>query len=141
MTPMISNENVDGIFFGNLMLSADSAYHLASAKKQLAMRSCCSDDALDIPNFCLTPPHGRAPCTGNFTFTAAEQAAAGTAWLRHYDKVLAAMAAKNKGTVMSMNPVTATSYPVNSSQGDGMLMRHRAFHFWEFFGDRYVNPK
>ena len=98
----------------------------------------CADDALDIPNYCFTPPHGKPPCTGNFSFTAPEQAAAGRAWLEHYAKVLAAMAAKNKGTVMSMNPVTATSFPVNSSQGDGLLLKNRAFHFWEFFGARYL---
>jgi hypothetical protein len=107
VTPMISSPSVDGIFF---------------------------DDALNIPNYCFTPPHGSASCTGSFTFTAAEQAAAGAATLEHYDKVLAAMASKNKGCVMSMNPVTATSYPINSSQGDGMLLKHRAFHFWEGFG-------
>ena len=92
-----------------------------------------SDDAINIPNYCFTPPHGSASCTGNFTFTAAEQAAAGAATLEHYDNVLGAMAAKNKGTVMSMNPVTASSYPINSTQGDGMLLKHRAFHFWETF--------
>ena len=70
---------------------------------------------------------------GNFTFTADEQSAAGIATLEHYDKVLGKMAAKNKGAVMSMNPVTTTSYPINSSQGDGMLRKHRAFHFWEDF--------
>ena len=91
------------------------------------------DDALDIPNYCLTPPHGSAPCTGNFTFTAADQAAVGAATMEHWDHVLGAMAAKGKGTVMSMNPVTASSYPVNSSAGDGMLQRHGGFHFFEFF--------
>ena len=45
------------------------------------------------------------------------------------------MAARNKGTVMSMNPVTAASYPINSAQGDSMLQKHRAFHFWEGFTD------
>jgi len=36
---------------------------------------------------------------------------------------------------MSMNPVTASSVPINSSQSDAMLLKHRAFRFWEFFGD------
>ena len=93
----------------------------------------CSDDAINIPNYCFAPPHGSATCTGNFTFTAAEQVASGAATLEHYDAVLGAMAKKNKGCVMSMNPVTKTSYPINSTSGDGLLAKHRAFHFWEGF--------
>ena len=46
------------------------------------------------------------------------------------------MAAQDKGTVMSMNPVTASSFPVNSSMSDAMLKKHGAFHFWEFSGTR-----
>lgn len=91
------------------------------------------DDALDIPNYCATPPHGAPPCTGNFTFTPADQAALGAATLAHWDTILGRMAAEDKGTVMSMNPVTSTSYPINSTAGDGMLQRHGAFHFFEFF--------
>jgi hypothetical protein len=108
VTPMISAEHINGIFF---------------------------DDAFDIPNYCFTPPSGRAPCIGNYTFTRAEQEASGAATLEHFDAVLASMAAQNKGTVMSMNPVTASSFPINSSQSDAMLLKHRAFRFWEFFGD------
>ena len=91
------------------------------------------DDALDIPNYCVTPPHGAAPCVGNFTFTAADQSNVATATLAHWDTVLGAMGKQNKGVVMSMNPVTASSYPINSTAGDGMLQRHRSFHFFEFF--------
>ena len=79
---------------------------------------------------------GRAPCAGTFApFTRAEQAASGAATLQHFDDVLGKMAAQDKGVVMSMNPVTDTSFPINSSQGDAMLLKHRAFHFFEFFGD------
>ena len=73
VTPMISNDAVDGIFF---------------------------DDAMDIPNYCFTPPHGSAPCTGNFTFTAKDQADSGAATLAHFDAVLGAMAAKNSNATM-----------------------------------------
>lgn len=115
-----------------------------------------------VHSACFTPPSGRPPCTGNFTFTAAEQAASGAATLEHYDAVLgsmaaqvymdpavlalrllftlASMAAQNKGTVMSMNPVTATSAPINSSQSDAVLLKHKAFRFWEFFGDSGTSP-
>ena len=55
----------------------------------------------------------------------AEQAAAGAATLQHFDDVLGKMAAQDKGVVMSMNPVTDTSFPINSSQGDAMLLKHR----------------
>jgi hypothetical protein len=91
------------------------------------------DDALDIPNYCLVPPHGSPPCTGNFTWKPSDQADIGTATLAHWDNVLGEMAAENKGVVMSMNPVTSSSYPINSSAGDGMLQKHRSFHFFEFF--------
>jgi hypothetical protein len=108
VSPMISSPSINGIFF---------------------------DDAINIPNDCLQPPHGNPRnCHGSFTFTAAEQAASGAATLQHFDTVLGAMAQRDKGTAMSMNPVTADSYPINSSQGDGMLLKHKAFRFWEVFG-------
>jgi len=53
--------------------------------------------------------------------------------MAHWDNVLGVMAQRGKSTVMSVNPVIADSYPINSSAGDGMLQQHGGFHFFEFF--------
>jgi hypothetical protein len=106
VTPMITSAAVDGIFF---------------------------DDALNIPNYCMHPPHGSASCTGSFTVNAQDQAHVAAGTLAHFDTVLGAMAAQDKGVVMSMNPVSDASSPINTTSGDGLLKKHGAFHFWESF--------
>lgn len=90
------------------------------------------DDTTDVAQRCMHPPHGLSPCTGTWTFTAAEQLEFVNATMLHLEQVLSSMDAKGKTAIVSTE-VTKDSAPLNASVFDAMLLRHGALHYNEFF--------
>eukprot|EP01052_Picozoa_sp_SAG31_P010488 SAG31_NODE_575_length_13961_cov_41.577550_10_plen_421_part_00 len=90
------------------------------------------DDTTDVAQRCMHPPHGKAPCTGAWTFSAAEQIDFVNATMLHLEQALTSMDAKGKTAIVSTE-VTKDSAPLNSSVFDAMLLQHGALHFNEFF--------
>ena len=80
----------------------------------------------------MHPPHGLSPCTGNWSFTHAEQLDFVNATMVHLEQALSSMDAQGKTAIVSTE-VTKDSSPLNASVFDAMLLRHGALHYNEFF--------
>ena len=88
------------------------------------------DDTTDVAQRCMHPPHGTHPCTGSWTFTAADQLGFVDATMQHLEQALGSMTALRKTAIISTE-VSRDSAPLNASVFDAMhmLRRHGAMHF------------
>ena len=89
------------------------------------------DDTTDVAAWCLEPPHGHI-CSGNWTFTKAEQLDFLNATLEHLEEAFASMDARGKTAIVSSKARQHTE-PLNSSTFDALLRRHGSVHFIESF--------
>ena len=83
------------------------------------------DDTTDVAQRCMHPPHGAHPCTGSWTFTAADQLGFVDATMQHLEQALGSMTALGKTAIISTE-VSRDSAPLNASVFDAMLRRHGA---------------
>ena len=89
------------------------------------------DDTTDVAAWCLEPPHGFI-CTGNWTFTKAQQLEFLAATMEHLDEAIGTMDGLGKLAIVSTKS-TENSEPLNSSVFDALLSRHGSFRFMESF--------